>query len=168
MLSQMVNYEGEWLPEVSVGGSDQTLIAREDEDGNPLLQLWNDRMNGDHDYDRYYLGKYRRARYELGAVVVWLGQRGLEAGRIVRLSGGSDWNDTAHVRKFVVSAGVTERGARGELAEEEWEKEDPSMMPRHWDEPDRSLEDLYGGTANCRGHKDWDFTRTRLRGRHDI
>ena len=102
--------------------------------GNPLLQLWNDRMKGDHDYDRRYLGKYRRARYELGAVVVWLGQRGLEAGRIVRLSGGSDWNDTAHVRKFVVSAGVTERGARGELAEEEWEQEDPSMMPRHWDE----------------------------------
>jgi len=102
-------------------------------------------MKGDHDYDRRYLGKYRRARYELGAVVVWLGQRGLEAGRIVRLSGGSDWNDTAHVRKFVVSAGVTERGARGELAEEEWEKEDPSMMPRHahWDEPDRSLEQTY-------------------------
>jgi len=33
MLSQMVNYDGEWLPEVSVGGSDQALIARDDGDG---------------------------------------------------------------------------------------------------------------------------------------
>jgi len=143
MLSQMVNFDGDWLPEVSVGGSDQALIAREDHEGSPLLQLWNDRMGGDHDYDRRFLGKYTRARYELGAVVVWWGQRGMEAGSIVRLSGGSDWNDTAHVRKFVVSAGVTELGARGELAEEEWEQEDPSRMPRHWDEPDRGQEQTY-------------------------
>jgi hypothetical protein len=102
-----------------------------------------DRMEGDHNYDRQFLGKYRRARYELGAVVVWQGQYGLEAGRIVKLSGGMEWNDLAHVRRFVVSAGVAERGSRGELAEEEWENVDQSRMPRHWDEPDRSLEQTY-------------------------
>jgi len=100
-------------------------------------------MEGAHDYDRQFLGKNRRARYELGAVVVWQGQCGLEAGRIVKLSGGMEWDDLAHVRRFVVSAGVAERGSRPELAEDEWEKVDQSRMPRHWDEPDRSLEQTY-------------------------